>query len=220
MFSLFKKKREIYFLKENRVLSISLTKSADSDSRQGILSNPPNGSFLVFPFSLSSSIQKAIPFFLASALQSQSHLFRSLCLSIQSMDCLVSPAVSILRRRSSGNSRLMSYRPLYDDDDDGARLPEIRPVTVVVGKEKRQFLVDPFVLDEDPFRVLLDRDLSEKENRRRKKRKREKEREEEVIFIDVDSILFEHMLWLVQNDSPSLLELNLEEIIDFYAQDY
>lgn len=116
----------------------------------------------------------------------------------------------------------MSYRPLSDDDDAGARGPEIRPVTVVVGKEKRQFLVDPFVLDEDPFRALLDRDLSEKENQRRKKRKREREREreEEAIFIDVDSILFEHMLWLMQNDSPSLFELNLEEIIDFYAQDY
>ncbi|KAA8522063.1 hypothetical protein F0562_012623 [Nyssa sinensis] len=65
------------------------------------------------------------------------------------MDCLVLP-VSILRRRYSG-SRL-GYRPLSDDvfgeSDD--------PVTVVVGKEKREFLVDPFVLEESPFRVLID----------------------------------------------------------------
>lgn len=120
----------------------------------------------------------------------------------------------------------MSYRRLLGDDDEGAllqRCSEIQPVTVVVGKEKRQFLVDPFVLDEDPFRALIDHaaadattpsDRAEKERRLKKKRKRE-----EVILVDVDSILFEHMLWLMRNDSPSLFELNLEEIIDFYAQD-
>ena len=40
------------------------------------------------------------------------------------------------------------------------------------------------------------------------------------FFVDVDSILFEHMLWLMYNDCSSLFELNLKEIIDFYAQDY
>ncbi|GLU05426.1 hypothetical protein SLE2022_225280 [Rubroshorea leprosula] len=121
------------------------------------------------------------------------------------MDCLVLP-VSIFRRRSSG-SRL-GYRPLTEELD--------RPVTVVVGKEKREFLVDPFVLEESPFRVLIDsmkKDAGTNGDEEEKKKNR-------VIFVDVDAILFEHLLWLMYNDCSSLFQLNLEEIIDFYAQDY
>ncbi|XP_022738019.1 uncharacterized protein LOC111290804 [Durio zibethinus] len=120
------------------------------------------------------------------------------------MDCLVLP-VSLLRRRSMG------YRPLTEDG-----FGELdRQVTVVVGKEKREFLVDPFVLEESPFRVLIDTMKKEYGSRvidaRGEKRR--------VIFVDVDAILFEHMLWLMNNDCSSLFQLNLEEIIDFYAQD-
>ncbi|GKV10710.1 hypothetical protein SLEP1_g22035 [Rubroshorea leprosula] len=119
------------------------------------------------------------------------------------MDCLVLP-VSILRRRYSG-SRL-GYRPLTEELD--------RQVTVVVGKEKREFLVDPLVLEESPFRLLIDtmkKDVGNVGGANGKKKK--------VIFVDVDAMLFEHMLWLMYNDCSSLFQLNLEEIIDFYAQD-
>jgi len=88
-------------------------------------------------------------------------------------------------------------------------------VRVIVGKEKRVFFVDPFVLQKDPFRVLFE--IVRKE-------KSEEFPQKDVIFVDVDAILFEHMLWLVYNDhSPStasLLELNLKEIIEFYSQDF
>ncbi|KAB2088560.1 hypothetical protein ES319_A03G006300v1 [Gossypium barbadense] len=120
------------------------------------------------------------------------------------MDCLVLP-VSLLRRRSTA-SRL-GYRPLMKDRYDESN----RQVTVVVGKEKREFLVDSFVLEESPFRVLIDtmkKDYGEK-----------REKSGRVILVDVDAILFEHMLWLMQNDCSSLFQLNLEEIIDFYSQD-
>ncbi|KAF9624362.1 hypothetical protein IFM89_010388 [Coptis chinensis] len=123
------------------------------------------------------------------------------------MECLVLPIVK-WRRRSSMGSRL-GYYPLLDDMDDS-------PVTVVVGKDKREFLVDPFVLDEDPFRILI--------SMMRRERKGEHEFHEHVskrvIFVDVDAILFEHMLWLMYNDCSSLFKLNLKEIIDFYAQDF
>ncbi|EEF42431.1 uncharacterized protein LOC8284609 [Ricinus communis] len=125
------------------------------------------------------------------------------------MDCLVLP-VSILRKRYTAGSRL-GYRPLTEDGFGGLD----RPVKVVVGKEKREFLVDPFVLEESPFRVLIetvkkgsyDHNFDDMKKRR-------------TIFVDVDAILFEHMLWLMYNDCSSLFQLNLEEIIDFYAQDY
>lgn len=124
------------------------------------------------------------------------------------MDCIILP-VAIFRKCYTG-ARL-GYRPITDnfleESDD--------PVTVVVGKEKREFLVEPFVLEENPFRVLID--MVKKENMGRvlnstgaKKR---------VIFVDVDAILFEHMLWLMRNDCSSFVQLNLKEIIDFYVQE-
>ncbi|GAV69825.1 hypothetical protein CFOL_v3_13326 [Cephalotus follicularis] len=126
------------------------------------------------------------------------------------MDCLVSPVSVLLRRRSTG-SRL-GYRPLTEEgygDLEG-------PVTVVVGKERREFLVESFVLEENPFRFLIntanksDHAITTSFDAKREKR---------VILVDVDAILFEHMLWLMQNDCSSLFQLNLKEIIDFYAQD-
>lgn len=123
------------------------------------------------------------------------------------MDCITLP-VTILRKCYSG-SRL-GYRPLTDDvfgeSDD--------PVTVVVGKEKREFLVEPFVLEESPFKVLID--MVVKENMGRVLNTKGAKR---VIYVDVDAILFEHMLWLMQNDCSSFFQLNLKEIIDFYAQE-
>lgn len=119
------------------------------------------------------------------------------------MDCLVLPIVK-WRRRSFG-SRL-GYRSLSHDADG--------PVTVVVGKERREFLVDPFVLEEGPFRILLS--MMRREDRTTFDRNEAKQ----VIFVDVDEILFEHMLWLMYNDCSSLFKLNLKEIVDFYAQDF
>jgi hypothetical protein len=120
------------------------------------------------------------------------------------MDCLVLP-VNIFRKCYTGGSRL-GYRPLNEDGfGESGRL-----VTVVVGKEKREFLVDPFVLEENPFRVLIEM-MKKDEVKRSEKR---------VIFVDVDAILFEHMLWLMHNDCSSLFKLNLKEIIDFYAHDF
>ncbi|MCD7453328.1 hypothetical protein HAX54_020570 [Datura stramonium] len=124
------------------------------------------------------------------------------------MDCIVFPA-AILTRRCSG--RLLGYRPLVEDGDDDY------PVTVLVGKEKREFLVEPFVLEESPFRSLIE--MVRKEDHRGKRSVKENNIAKKVIYVDVDAILFEHMLWLMQNDCSSLFKLNLKEIIDFYAQD-
>lgn len=123
------------------------------------------------------------------------------------MDCIILP-VTILRKCYSG-SRL-GYRQLTD----GAFGESDDPVTVVVGKEKREFLVEPFVLEESPFRVLID--MVKKEDMGRVGYMKGAKR---VIFVDVDAILFEHMLWLMQNDCSSFFQLNLKEIIDFYAQE-
>ncbi|CAK7356149.1 unnamed protein product [Dovyalis caffra] len=124
------------------------------------------------------------------------------------MDCLVLPVSKL--RKCCTRSRL-GYRPLTEDglSDLGS------PVTVVVGKERKEFLVDPYVLEESPFQVLIEtvkKDSIFEDTSRSRQEKR-------VIFVDVDAILFEHMLWLLYNDCSSLFKLNLKEIIDFYAQD-
>ncbi|RDX69184.1 hypothetical protein CR513_51731, partial [Mucuna pruriens] len=89
----------------------------------------------------------------------------------------------------------MGYRPLSKDKESD------NPVTVVVGKEKRVFL------------VLMDTSV------RKDPEHKDHIHQRRVVFVDVDAILFEHMLWLMHNDCSSLFKLNLKEIIDFYAQD-
>lgn len=108
----------------------------------------------------------------------------------------------------------MGYRPLTKDDE--GEYPA-GSVTVVAGKEKRVFVVDSFVLEKGPFRVLLEKvrmDMKILKNRGGGRVVQER-----VIFVDVDAIFFEHMLWLMYNDCSSLHQLNLEEILDFYAQE-
>lgn len=121
--------------------------------------------------------------------------------------------VSLIRRRSTG-SRLR-YMAL---PKEGLEEESEKSVTVVVGKEKRVFMVDPFILQESPFRVLMD--ISMKKNpAAEKKHFHFTSTPTRVIFVDVDDILFEHMLWLMHNDASSLFQLNLKEIIDFYTHD-
>lgn len=110
-------------------------------------------------------------------------------------------------------SKQLRYHPLSDDEDDDRNNSQ-NWVRVVVGKEKRVFVVDPFVLEKDPFRVLL-----ETMREKRSKGELDENKEEGVIFVSVDAILFEHMLWLMHNDCSSFFQLNLMEIIEFYAQD-
>lgn len=126
------------------------------------------------------------------------------------MDCLVFP-VTILRQCYNGTR--LGYRPLTQDGFcDSGRL-----VTVVVGKEKREFLVDSFVFEENPFRILIE--MMKKKDDQEESIDKEDSCNKGVIFVDVDAILFEHMLWLMRNDCSSLFQLNMKEIIDFYAQD-
>ncbi|MQL80141.1 hypothetical protein Taro_012583, partial [Colocasia esculenta] len=134
--------------------------------------------------------------------------------------------VFLLPRRPSS----LGYRSLTADEVGDT---SSATVTVVVGKEMREFLVDPVVLEKDLFRVLLAVARWRKGGRGEggKKRKRGgvgvKAFDQEPIFVDVDAILFEHLLWLASNSGgeggrggPALLQPDLEEIIEFYAQDY
>ena len=85
-------------------------------------------------------------------------------------------------------------------------------IRVVVGKEKKEFMVEPYVLEETPFRVLI--------GSAKDRTKSRLNRTGRVVWLDhVDSILFEHLLWLLRNDASSFSDMDVVEIIDFYAQD-
>jgi hypothetical protein len=134
------------------------------------------------------------------------------------MDCLVMP-VSLIRRRSTTGSRF-GYKPLTDDglldhQDSDSR------VTVVVGKDKKVFLVDPIILQENPFQVLMNISMKKDPSKTEKDNFHftSSHHDERVIFVDVDDILFEHMLWLMNNDTSSLFQLNLKDIVDFYTHE-
>lgn len=118
-----------------------------------------------------------------------------------------------LRWPSSASPSRIGYRSLDAEaaDDDGAGAPSPATVTVVVGKERRAFAVDRLVLDSYPFRLLLETVA----------RKEERWGKGGAIFVDVDAILFEHILWLAcdARSVSQILHLDLKEIIDFYAQD-
>ncbi|CAN6825345.1 unnamed protein product [Brassica oleracea] len=121
------------------------------------------------------------------------------------MACLISPVMK-LRRLSSADSRRFAYRNLSDDDMEDS------VIRVVVGKEKKEFMVEPYVLEETPFRVLI--------GSAKDRTKSRLNRTGRVVWLDhVDSILFEHLLWLLRNDASSFSDMDVAEIIEFYAQD-
>ncbi|KAB2001938.1 hypothetical protein E1A91_D11G030300v1 [Gossypium mustelinum] len=100
------------------------------------------------------------------------------------MDCLVLP-ISLLRK--CGTASQLGYRRLPEDRRDELD----QKVTVVVGKEKNEFLIDPFMLEESPFRVLIDVVKEEYGSEVIMDAKGEKKR---VNLVELDVILFEHML--------------------------
>ncbi|KAJ4753411.1 hypothetical protein LUZ62_044837 [Rhynchospora pubera] len=118
-----------------------------------------------------------------------------------------------LLRRSSPQDLSYRYRRLTDDTADTGT------VTIVVGKEKRVFHVDQYVLDTYPFKCLLE--LAKANGNKREICGSDCKG---VIFLDLDAILFEHMLWLVSEECStstfdSTLMLDMREIVDFYSQD-
>lgn len=138
----------------------------------------------------------------------------------------------LIPRRASA----VGYRSLTSIVDDyGGEDASSEAVTVVVGKERREFLVHPLVLEKDLFRVLLlvatrRRGGQQRQGMGGRKRKRVtgglgRRRRQQPIYVDVDAILFEHLLWLAGDGGEngrvgaSLLQRDLEEIVEFYAQD-
>ena len=104
-------------------------------------------------------------------------------------------------------------------------------VTLLVGKERQVFKVEPQMLEHRLLECLLARTNSaeallssssssqdalweEKENVVLHSKKGSAA--ERPIRLDCDAILFEHILWLLNNDDPAIRQLNIEELMEFY----
>jgi hypothetical protein len=116
----------------------------------------------------------------------------------------------LLRTHSSQNL-LYWYRRLTNDTADSGT------VIIVVGKEKRVFHADRHVLDTYPFKCLMK--LAKMNGNLKEICGSECKG---MVFLDLDVILVEHMLWLISEKISSTcdhnLMLDMREIVDFHSQ--
>ncbi|KAJ7536728.1 hypothetical protein O6H91_12G079900 [Diphasiastrum complanatum] len=79
-------------------------------------------------------------------------------------------------------------------------------LAVYVGAEKRRYVIETKYLNTRPFRALLDKCAQEFGFS-----------QEGGITIPCELQLFEHLLWLLNNNDPAAELLEMEELIHFYS---
>ncbi|KAI3447250.1 hypothetical protein Pfo_003915 [Paulownia fortunei] len=90
-----------------------------------------------------------------------------------------------------------------DDDsfDSSAAVKGLHPV--YVGKSRRRYLITSEVMDNPLFRELVER------------RSGDDDEDEDSITIGCEVVLFEHLLWMLENADPQ--PESLCELVEFYA---
>ncbi|XP_057806596.1 auxin-responsive protein SAUR76-like [Salvia miltiorrhiza] len=83
----------------------------------------------------------------------------------------------------------------YGSFDSSADVPDLH--AVYVGKSRRRYLLPSEVIDNPVFRELVERD------------------EGDSITIACEVVLFDHLLWMMENADPHPESLN--ELVDFYS---
>ncbi|XP_043722004.1 auxin-responsive protein SAUR76-like [Telopea speciosissima] len=103
--------------------------------------------------------------------------------------------------RSNNGSSIAAANPSDDEDSvavpGGGNVPEgFQPV--YVGKSRRRYLISSDVIDHPLFRELL-----------------EKSDGSDSMTVGCEVVLFEHMLWMLENAEPQ--PESLDELVEFYA---
>ncbi|KAE9602509.1 hypothetical protein Lal_00049480 [Lupinus albus] len=86
------------------------------------------------------------------------------------------------------------------DDESSSSTSELHPV--YVGKSRRLYRVTSDVMDHPLFRELVERS-------------RDDEHQHDYINVACEVVLFEHLIWMLQNVDPQ--PESLHELVDFYA---
>lgn len=87
-----------------------------------------------------------------------------------------------------------------DDSFDPASVAAKDLHPVYVGKSRRRYLITSDVMDNPLFRELVERRRSG---------------DEASITVGCEVVLFEHLLWMLENADPQ--PDSLDELVDFYA---
>ncbi|KAH6818398.1 SAUR-like auxin-responsive protein family [Perilla frutescens var. frutescens] len=98
------------------------------------------------------------------------------------------------------NSSSIAAASTSSDDDsyDIASAPkDVHPV--YVGKSRRRYLITSDILENPLFRELVDR----------------RSDDEDSITVGCEVVLFEHLLWMLENADPQ--PESLDELVEFYA---
>ncbi|KAF8401147.1 hypothetical protein HHK36_014451 [Tetracentron sinense] len=118
---------------------------------------------------------------------------------------------SVIKRWQSlskfGRTHGSSIAAANDDDDDGHSFSfsadristsggGLHPV--YVGKSRRRYLISADVIDNPLFRELVDRSGGS-----------------DVITVGCEVVLFEHLLWMLENAAPQ--PESLDELVEFYS---
>ncbi|KAK4344364.1 hypothetical protein RND71_037458 [Anisodus tanguticus] len=85
-----------------------------------------------------------------------------------------------------------SYNSYYDNNNNN-----LHPV--YVGKSRRRYLVTSNVVNHPLFRELVERTGDS----------------DDYVNVGCEVVLFEHLLWMLQNADPQLE--SLDELVDFYS---
>ncbi|KAH0706924.1 hypothetical protein KY289_012000 [Solanum tuberosum] len=104
-------------------------------------------------------------------------------------------------RVNSINNTIMLENNAYnsfEDDNNNNNNNNLHPV--YVGKSRRRYLVTSDVIDHPLFRELIERRTSDSE---------------EYISVGCEVVLFEHLLWMLQNADPQ--PESMDELVEFYS---
>lgn len=97
--------------------------------------------------------------------------------------------------RSNANTAAAAH-PSSDEDNGPSIARDLR--AVYVGKSRRRYLISSDVIEHPLFRQLVERSG-----------------DSEAITVGCEVVLFEHLLWMLENADPQ--PESLHELVDFYA---
>ncbi|GAU39736.1 hypothetical protein TSUD_145040 [Trifolium subterraneum] len=98
-----------------------------------------------------------------------------------------------------------NIRAVANEDVDSCALSGQDLRQVFVGKTRRRYLVNSDVVGHPLFRELVDRsrDSTEVNN------------DDDEVNVACEVVLFEHMLWMLENSDPQ--PESLDELVDYYS---
>ena len=110
---------------------------------------------------------------------------------------------SVLKKWNSFGNKLGrtsgSISAVTDDESPSISRSDLHPV--YVGKSRRRYLLSSDVVEHPLFRELVERSRDSEDD--------------DTINIACEVVLFEHLLWMLENADPQ--PESLDELVEFYA---